>query len=935
MRALLTLIVGAFLLLTAAPVWAASDRRVALVIGNSAYRKFPQLPNPRNDAEDVTAALKRIGFTVLGGVDMSREQMRDSLRQFARTAQDAEAAMVFYAGHGLQYRGRNYLVPVDAKLEDEFDLEYETVRVDDVVEELNRADGPRILVLDACRNLPLATRSRDPFSSTGLAKLSGRGLIVAYATQANQVAYDGTGRNSIFTGAFIKSVQEPGLDVAQVFQRVSMNVDRATNGRQTPELSLSYPGQFYLNKGETEREAWPRARASNDPQVLRDFIAKYPNSFLVDDAKDLIQRLEARASAPAERSAPVQNDRSQAPTLQLARRPDDAAAARAREEAERLAWQRLQDEQKRRAEARQQAERERLAAEEQEKQRLAQEEERRKAEAKRAEVERQAEEARQKKLAEERSAAEARERQRLEREARLEEERRRLEARKAEQERLAEEARQKKLAEERSAAEARERQRLEREARLEEERRQAELRKAEQERLAEEARQKKLAEERSAAEARERQRLEREARLEEERRQAELRKAEQERVAEEARQRKVAEERAAAEARERQRIEREARLEEERRQAELRKAEQDRLAEEARQRKVAEERAAAEARERQRLEREARLEEERRQADARRIEQERVTEEARLRKLAEEREAAEARERQRVAQEAARREEEARKAEEEQRVRQAAAEKAERDRLAWLQLEELQRRRANPAPAEAGPPAQLVQGQAATADASPQTTLDAVKSGRGGSASSALVSLSEASARPAEQAATPMRLASNDAAQPAIVAPATPSAFPKEILDQDQLIRATKAELGRIGCLDDEADAKWDRDARDALSRFGRQVKLSPLPTDPSPSLLEDLEGRPAHVCPLECGPGERVKGEQCVAVARPERIEPKPAPRREPKPRAVAQERRAPAPEPRVVRPRPQPAPAQAPVSTASSAPKPAISRPVMGVGF
>ena len=846
MRAFLTLIVGVILLLTVEPSWAATDRRVALVIGNSTYRKFPALPNPRNDAEDVTAALKRVGFTVLGGADLSREQMRDSLRQFARAAQDAEAALVFYAGHGLQYRGRNYLVPVDAKLEDEFDLEYETVRVDDVIEELNRAEGPRILILDACRNLPLAARNRDPFSSTGLAKLSGRGLIVAYATQANQVAYDGTGRNSIFTSAFLKSVQEPGLDVTQVFQRVSMNVDRATQGRQTPELSMSYPGQFYLNRGETEREAWPRARASNDPQLLREFIAKYPNSFLVDDAKDLIQRLESRG-AQADRSPPrpAQNQSAPGPTLQLARRPDDAAATRAREEEERAAWQRLQDEQKRRAEARAQAERERAAAAEQERQRLAQDEERR-----------------------------------------------RTEARRAEQERLAEEARQKKLAEERSAAEARERQRLEREARAEEERRQAEVRRAEQERVAEEARQRKLAEERSAAEARERQRLEREARIEEERRQAEIRRAEQERVAEEARQRRLAEERSAAEARERQRHEREARAEEERRQAEIRRAEQERVAEETRQRKLAEEREAFEARERQRLALEAsRLEQERARAEAARADQER----ARL-----------------------------------------AAEQADANAATWAKLEEEQRRRTAASQVMAAPPAEP-QRTAQLPEPSPQTSIDLLRSGSAGPASKLAPSRLSATTD-AERDPAPFQVASNDPAQPALVTPAPLSGFPKDVLDRDKLVRQTKAELARIGCLDDEPDSKWDKDAREALRRFGRQAKLTPIPTEPSQSLLDDLKTRPARVCPLECGAGERPKGDSCVAVARPvrpERPEPKVvAPRREPKPRAVVQERRAPPPEPRVARPRPQPAPPQVPVSTAASAPKPVMRSPI-GVGF
>ncbi len=916
MRAFLTLIVSVFLLLAAEPAWAAGDRRVALVIGNSVYRKFPALPNPRNDAEDVTSALKQVGFTVLGGTDLTREQMRDSLRQFARTAQDAEAALVFYAGHGLQYRGRNYLVPVDARLEDEFDLEYETVRVDDVVEELNRADGPRILILDACRNLPLSTRSRDPFSSTGLAKLSGRGLIVAYATQANQVAYDGTGRNSIFTSAFLKSVQEPGLDVTQVFQRVSMSVDQVTQGRQTPELSMSYPGHFYLNRGETEREAWPKARASNDPQLLREFIAKYPNSFLVPDAKDMIQRLEARGVARGDRN-PQQAEQPQPPsTLQLAHRPDAAAAARAREEEERLAWQRLQEEQRRRAETRRQAERERAAAAEQERQRQLQEEERRRSEARKAEQERLAEDARQKKLAEERVAAEAR----------LEEERRQAEMRKAEQERLAEEARQRKLAEERAAAEARERQRMEREARLQEERRQAEIRKAEQERLAEEARQRKLAEERAAAEVRERQRLEREARLEEERRQVEARRAEQERLAEEARQKKLAEERAAAEARERQRLEREARFEEERRQAEVRRAEQERLAEEARQKKLAEERAAADARERQRLEREARIEEERRQAVARRLEQERLAEEARQRKLAEERAAAEARNR--LAEEAARADEHRRKAAEAARAEQErvrlAAEQAERDRLAWAQLEEEQRRRATAAQAEV-----VAEATRPASDGSAQTTVEAIKSAV---PSSKLAALTDSVAPRPVPDPPPMRLASVDAARPAATdQPPASSGFPKEVLDRDRLVRETKAELSRIGCFDDEPDGKWDKDAQAALRRFSRQVKLAPLPSEPNADLLDDLKRRPAHVCPLECGAGERPQRGQCVAVARPEA---KPAARREPKPRAVAAERERRAPEPRAVRPRPS-GPSQAPVSTASSAPKPAAPRAIMGVGF
>jgi formylglycine-generating enzyme required for sulfatase activity len=407
MRAFLTLIVGVVLLLTVAPGWAATDRRVALVIGNSAYQSFPALPNPRNDAEDVAGALKRVGFTVLGGANLTREQMRHSLRQFARAAHDAEAALVFYAGHGLQYRGRNYIVPTDAKLEDEFDLEYETVSVNDIVEELNRINGQRILILDACRNMPLARGGRDPVFSSGLAKLSGRGLIVVYSAQANQFAYDGTGRNSIFTTAFLEGVQAPGLDVAEMFQRVSMNVVRATQGRQTPELSMYSPGRYYLNNGESEHHAWSRVRASDDLQLLRDFTAKYPTGEFHDQARELIRRLEAGgAQAQGAQALLAQNEPAPSASLQLAQSLDAAATARAREE-ERLAWERLQAEQNRRAQARIQAERERAAAAEQERQRQAQDEEHKRVQARRAEQDRLADEARRAKMLEDRAAAQA------------------------------------------------------------------------------------------------------------------------------------------------------------------------------------------------------------------------------------------------------------------------------------------------------------------------------------------------------------------------------------------------------------------------------------------------------------------------------------------------------------------------------------------------
>ncbi len=276
------LVLGVALLLVGEGAQAADrilppERRVALVIGNSNYVNFhPSLPNPRNDAEDVSAALRTAGFEVFLGLDLTKKGMEELMQRFARAANGADAALTYYAGHGLQYQGRNYLVPVDARIEDEIDIEYQTTKANDLVVGLSRAKGARIIILDACRNLPLEEKANRSIAvDTGLAKISGRGLVVAYATQANALAYDGTGRNSLFTGAFLQAMNEPGLDLPQFFQQVSTTVDRNSDRRQTPELSLSYPGQFFFNRSETATEAWGRIRESADSTDFREFIRKY------------------------------------------------------------------------------------------------------------------------------------------------------------------------------------------------------------------------------------------------------------------------------------------------------------------------------------------------------------------------------------------------------------------------------------------------------------------------------------------------------------------------------------------------------------------------------------------------------------------------------------------------------------------------------------
>ena len=252
-RLVLCLIVLLAFFGNSAAAWA--ERRVALVIGNSAYRNTLALPNPGHDAADIAAALKRVGFAVIEAHDLDKRGMDDAFKAFAREASDADAALFYYSGHGLQFQGSNYLMPVDAKLEGAEDLPYEMSRVDDILADLQRAKGMRILMLDACRDNPLAQQlqarlgaSRSAGLSRGLARIELTvGLIIAYATQAGSVAADGSTRNSPFAAAFLREVETPGLEVGGLFRHVARDVYDTTGGKQLPEISLSVLGDFYFN----------------------------------------------------------------------------------------------------------------------------------------------------------------------------------------------------------------------------------------------------------------------------------------------------------------------------------------------------------------------------------------------------------------------------------------------------------------------------------------------------------------------------------------------------------------------------------------------------------------------------------------------------------------------------------------------------------------
>jgi uncharacterized caspase-like protein len=246
---------------------AAAQQRVALVIGNSAYTQVNALPNPVNDANAVTAALKELGFEVLLGLDLDKRGLDVKIREFSQMLGKAEASVFFYAGHGLQVSGRNYLVPIDAQLQRERDVDFEAVGLDFILKqmELDREGKTNIVFLDACRDNPLARNlarsmgTRSANVGQGLAQVqAGVGTFIAYSTQPGNVALDGDEGHSPFTAALVRSIKEPGRNLTAVMIEVRKQVLIATGGKQVPWDHSALTGDFYfgqpsaLNSGPVE-----------------------------------------------------------------------------------------------------------------------------------------------------------------------------------------------------------------------------------------------------------------------------------------------------------------------------------------------------------------------------------------------------------------------------------------------------------------------------------------------------------------------------------------------------------------------------------------------------------------------------------------------------------------------------------------------------------
>jgi formylglycine-generating enzyme required for sulfatase activity len=298
---------------------ACANTRVALVIGNGAYQNAAKLANPANDAGDVAQLLRRVGFDVIDGRDLDQRAMVEKIREFGRKLERADVALFFYAGHGLQVAGKNYLVPIDAKLERPGDLNFETIDLAQVQAQMAAENRVNLIFLDACRDNPLArTLARSMGGGTraiavsqGLASVQSTvGTMIAYATQPDDVALDGQGRNSPFTTALLKHAATPGLEISTVMKRVRVDVIATTRGKQVPWDHSSLTGDVVLvapaagpppaaavaGPGEAER-VWAEVAKTTNPAVLEAFIARYGDSFHANLARARLDELKAQTVA--------------------------------------------------------------------------------------------------------------------------------------------------------------------------------------------------------------------------------------------------------------------------------------------------------------------------------------------------------------------------------------------------------------------------------------------------------------------------------------------------------------------------------------------------------------------------------------------------------------------------------------------------------------
>ncbi len=290
-----------------------AEQRIALVIGNSAYRESP-LRNPVNDVRAMTKSLRELGFTVLAHENATKRTMETAIIDFGQRLAAGGVGFFYYAGHGLQVRGHNYLVPVDAEIDSEAMTRIAAVDVDLLLEQMAEAKNRvNIVILDACRNNPFERRLRG--ASRGLAAVdAARGTLVAYATAPGSVAADGDGANGLYTEELLKALRVPGLKVEEVFKQVRVGVTNRSKGAQTPWESSSLTGDLVVNvtvnvtsvasappvpAAGADREAlfWTSIKDGTDGVAFEAYLKQYPEGTFAPLARQRIASLAAKPPA--------------------------------------------------------------------------------------------------------------------------------------------------------------------------------------------------------------------------------------------------------------------------------------------------------------------------------------------------------------------------------------------------------------------------------------------------------------------------------------------------------------------------------------------------------------------------------------------------------------------------------------------------------------
>jgi uncharacterized caspase-like protein len=247
-------------------------KRVALVIGNSKYAHAVALPNPANDAHLIASTLRNAGFQVIEGLDQDNAGMHSLISRFTEQSYDAELAVIFYAGHGMQVDGKNFLIPVDTELTSPAHLKTRTVQIDDFMAALPAEPAIGVIILDACRDNPLARtlaasmpKSRSASFGSGLAPIEAKsdgvgtgGVLIAYATDPGAIAFDGNGLNSPYSAALARHLTEPGVEIQSALTRVRGQVTETTQGRQRPWHNASLGREVFL--GQSKAEAAPATK---------------------------------------------------------------------------------------------------------------------------------------------------------------------------------------------------------------------------------------------------------------------------------------------------------------------------------------------------------------------------------------------------------------------------------------------------------------------------------------------------------------------------------------------------------------------------------------------------------------------------------------------------------------------------------------------------